>query len=601
LPTQLFRLSVSYFFVSLMKQFYSIGGRGRAIQLAVVGLFLAAPAVHAQAPAWQSATALQSGPNNRSEINASATDASGNVYVVGDFDGTIQLGGTTLTSAGGDNTFVAKWSATTGSFVWAVRLGGTASDYGRTIAVSGTNVYVGGLFRSPSLPVGATTLLNTSQQASNSSDGFIVKLIDAGSSATFGWAQQVGGSNSEGIYGLAAVGNSVYAAGFFASPTAQVGSTVLSNAGEADVMVCKLTDAGATASVAWARRAGGAGYDMASTLAVSGSNVYVSGEFELTATFGTTALVSTSGGRGEPDMFVTKLADVGASTDFNWAVRAGGNSTFVNGLAASGSSVYAVGDFAGGTATFGSTVLSNASGFVGNDAFIAKLTDAGATGRFVWAQRAGGSDYDEANAVAVRGSSVYVTGHFASATATVGTTTLTNRTTTGEYDVFVARLTDAGATGTFDWATAAGSSDSDYSRALALSGSTVCVMGSLRTPAIFGPLTVGSAAAPNPTSVAFVATLTDATGLATTAALGAGRVELAPNPAHGRVTVQLPAGLTAGRATLTLLDALGRAVLTQTVPALPTATLDLTGLAPGIYAVRVAAGGQVATQRLAVE
>jgi hypothetical protein len=263
-----------------------------------------------------------------------------------------------------------------------------------------------------------------------------------------------------------------------------------------------------------------------------------------------------------------------------------------------------VGDFSGPTATFGSTVLANAGGFApGNDAFIAKLTDAGASGAFVWAQAAGGTSYDEATAVAVRGGSVYVTGHFSSPTAAFGSTTLPNANATPNqvsgYDVFVTRLRDAGPTGSFVWATAGGGADSDYARAVALGGTTVYVMGSARSPATFGSQVLNvpsTSASPNP--VAFVATLTDATGLATAAAAGLPAFGLFPNPAHGRATVQLPSG--AGPATLTVLDALGRIVRTQPVAASRT-TLDLAGLPAGLYAVRVAVGGRTATQRLLVE
>jgi hypothetical protein len=573
-----------------------------------MALLLAAGAARAQAPAWQSAFSPTPGNSFQSEIKASTTDAAGNVYVVGDFGGSLQLGATTLVSAGGENVFVAKWSPVSRTFVWALRLGGTANDFARAVAVSGNSVYVGGFFSSPSLVVGSTTLLNTSGSNNNGfSDGFVVKLLDAGTSASFGWAQQVGGTASDDIYALAAAGSSVYVAGSFSSATAQFAGAAFANVGDSDVFVAKLTDAGATASLAWAQRAGGPGFDQTDALAVSGGNVYVAGTFEQTASFGSTALTSNGGGQGGPDVFVAKLADVGTTPGFTWAVRGGAaSSTFARGLAASGSNVYLVGDFSGPTATFGSTVLANAGGFApGNDAFIAKLTDAGASGAFTWAQAAGGTDYDEATAVAVRGGSVYVTGHFSSPTAAFGSTTLPNANATPNqvsgYDVFVARLRDAGPTGSFVWATAGGSPNSDYARAVALGGTTVYVMGSVRPPATFGSqvLNVPGSTSASPNPVAFVATLTDATGLATaTAAAGLPAFGLFPNPAHGTAIVQLPAGL--GPATLTVLDALGRPLRTQAAPG-PRATLDLSGLPAGLYAVCVAAGGATATQRLMVE
>jgi hypothetical protein len=74
-----------------------------------------------------------------------------------------------------------------------------------------------------------------------------------------------------------------------------------------------------------------------------------------------------------------------------------------------------------------------------------------------------------------------------------------------------------------------------------------------------------------------------------------------PNPAHGRATVQLPAVPGAPTATLTVLDALGRTLHTQTAATNARAELDLTGLAPGIYAVRIHAAGAATTRRLLVE
>ncbi|MFD2721202.1 T9SS type A sorting domain-containing protein [Hymenobacter monticola] len=95
-----------------------------------------------------------------------------------------------------------------------------------------------------------------------------------------------------------------------------------------------------------------------------------------------------------------------------------------------------------------------------------------------------------------------------------------------------------------------------------------------------------------------MASIADPTLTATTAVLRPESIGLFPNPAHGRATVQLPAG--AGPAALTVLDALGRPVRTQIATA-SKADLDLTGLAPGLYAVRVQAGGTTATRRLVVE
>lgn len=106
--------------------------------------------------------------------------------------------------------------------------------------------------------------------------------------------------------------------------------------------------------------------------------------------------------------------------------------------------VYLAGNFRNNV-VLGNTPLSSVGS---DDVFVAKLTDAGATASFVWAQRAGGTGQDYAYALAVSGPSVFVAG-YSSGTAGFGATALLNA---GGSDAFVAKLTDAGATGSFAWA-----------------------------------------------------------------------------------------------------------------------------------------------------
>jgi len=92
--------------------------------------------------------------------------------------------------------------------------------------------------------------------------------------------------------------------------------------------------------------------------------------------------------------------------------------------------------------------------------------------------------------------------------------------------------------------------------------------------------------------------------LATTTARLAEDVALYPNPARTVVAVVVPAIAGATHATLALVDAVGRTVRTQSLTlsgAGTPAQVALTGLAPGLYRVRVQAGGQQLCRTLAVE
>lgn len=107
----------------------------------------------AQAPAWQSARAVAAATAaatyEYSYVTATAVDATGNAYLAGVFANTVVLGGTTLTSRGSSDVFVAKFNPTSNQFVWAQRTNGTGYDGVTALAVSGTSVYVAGLFDSP--------------------------------------------------------------------------------------------------------------------------------------------------------------------------------------------------------------------------------------------------------------------------------------------------------------------------------------------------------------------------------------------------------------------------------------------------------------------
>ena len=339
------------------------------------------------------------------------------------------------------------------------------------------------------------------------------------------------------------------------------------------------------------RLGGAAADDAAAALAVNGSSVYLAGDFSGNLNAGGNTLLTSSGGR---DVYLLKLTDSGTAAALAWAKKAGGTGPdAATALAVSGASVYVAGSFNG-------LAIFDASGVVSNgpaNAFVAKLTDAGSSGSFIWVQQAGGTGTDTALALAVSGTDVFVAGGFTSATATFDTTVLTNAGAP-RADVFVARLTDSGPASSFVWAQQAGGTGNDLAASLSMLGSTVYVGGSATPPATFGSLPALTSPA---AVVGFLASLPTSSPLATATPAVLAGLSLAPNPAHGTATVLVPALPGTSTATFTLLDALGRAIRTQTAPANAPAELDLNGLAPGLYAVRVQAGGSTATRRLVVE
>src|SRR5262249_45829093 len=144
---------------------------------------------------------------------------------------------------------------------------------------------------------------------SASDENFLAQLDGNG---TFQWAHALVDSGDPTGLAFDGSGN-VYVAGGVTG-TAHLGSTALTSAGDYDILVAQLNRAG---DVQWARSFGGSKFDYANGLAVDGSgNVYLAGDFEGTANFGTATF--TSGGF---DGFLMKLDSTGTVT---WAKQLAG-------------------------------------------------------------------------------------------------------------------------------------------------------------------------------------------------------------------------------------------------------------------------------------
>ncbi|MDJ0366447.1 T9SS type A sorting domain-containing protein [Hymenobacter sp. H14-R3] len=528
----------------------------------------------AQAPAWQAAVAITTSSTGSAYANATATDAAGNVYVAGQFSGTVNLGSFSFTSSVGNNGFVAKWSPATRSFSWAKQLGGAVSG----VAVVGGSVYAVGYF------LGAAVFGNATLTSVGDYDMFVAKLVDAGGSSTIAWAKQAGGAGSDQARAVAATSTGVYVAGTFAQ-TAAFGTNTLTTGGSSNGFVTKVTDSGSTGVFTWTQQVASSGITGVAGLAAVGSAVYLVGRIEQAATFGNITLAT----NGSLPAYVAKLLDAGATSSFGWvqAPVSTTSSMYAGSVAVVGSNVYLSGDFTG-TATFGTQALTSAGQ---RDAFVAKLTDVGGMGNFVWAQRAGGPSDDLGSRVAVAGSNVYVASVF-TGTASFGSTSLTSF---GGGDVYVTCLTDAGSSAIFTWTQQAGGAGNDSSYGLALSGTMPVVVGSFNATANFGNQAITSTGLYSEN--AFLALL-GPNVLATAYTVPLPSLVPYPNPAHGTTTVRVPAG---SPATLILLDALGRMVRTAAVPVGSDYMLDLSGLMPGVYALRVQAGEGQAMRQLVVE
>lgn len=300
----------------------------------------------------------------------------------------------------------------------------------------------------------------------------------------------------------------VYLTGYF-SGTARFGSTTLTSVGQNDIFVTKWNPT--SNSFIWAQQAGGSANDNATSIAVNGTNVYITGNFNGTiTTFGTTTL--TNPVATTRDAFVAKLSDTGTTSQFVWAQRMGGTGDErSSSIVVNGSNVYVAGSFApssNSTGTeFGSIRLTTAGSY---DIFVAKLSDAGNSAGFVWAKRAGGLSYDFAEALALMGNTLYVAGDFSSQSIDFGATTLTNRGT-NTADVFVAKLADNGPDASFTAVQQLGGASYDYVYTMAINNTSLYIGGEFFSPVFAsGGTSLINADISGTYSDIFIAKLTDA-------------------------------------------------------------------------------------------
>jgi hypothetical protein len=226
---------------------------------------------------------------------AIALDASGNIFVTGTFNGTLNFGGSDLKVG---HIFVAKITGN-GAHVWSKVFGdGTPDQVGRGLAVTSTgDVIVVGEF------AGKANFGGGDLVSSGGADAFVAKLAAADGSHV--WSQRFGdGPSSSTTQSATAVsidaGGDVAIAGTFVSSIALGGPPITSGGGN-DAFVARLN---ANGNVMWAKGLGGMGYQAATGVSVDPvGNITAVGQFVNTIDCGGGAIAAVGG----QDTFVAKL------------------------------------------------------------------------------------------------------------------------------------------------------------------------------------------------------------------------------------------------------------------------------------------------------
>jgi Beta-propeller repeat len=257
--------------------------------------------------------------------SAITTDASGNVYIAGYFSGnatfdisSLVLGGGTIsvtgTAGGGNDAFVAKYSAG-GLAVWVKSGGGSGDDKATKVTTDASNnVYIGGYFNTTA--VFAATPSPISITSAGSADAFTAKYDVNGNVL---WAKRAGGTGDDIglIQAIAAdASGNVYVTGAYSGTLTVAPLAAITSAGGLDIFLLKYNSTGVEQ---WIKSAGGAGSDYGSGIATDALGaVFVTGRFSGTGFFGTLPSINSA---GSEDAFLIKYDSSGGD---QWIQKAGG-------------------------------------------------------------------------------------------------------------------------------------------------------------------------------------------------------------------------------------------------------------------------------------
>lgn len=445
-------------------------------RFAIIGLaaLLLAASVRVGGAAPWAAWLTTAGAAQRDEAYAVALDPSGDLLVAGGFNGAVQFGGTTLTSSGGRDGFLAKLDGDSGAALWAVRFGGTGDDAALGVAstaegdaaltgyrtnsstsidivverraggtgapmwtkqfgASGTDIGVsvdvgGGTVAVTGYYTAAFSFGGPSLPAANARDAYVAALdvIDG----SYRWSRGFGSGGFDQGYGIAAdFDGSVAMTGIIASSVSAGGAPLPFRSGSAthpyDIVVARYSASGAHV---WSRSFGGTRGDYGESVTIDGTgDVYVGGAHEGDATFDSITLPT-----GTFNGFVARLA--GADGSARWAVtHGGGGFDDTRSIALTGAGTVAAAGFVSTGATVGSCSIDVRGG---TDAYWAAL-DA-ANGSPTSCGTGGGSGNDVATGITAAPGEVVAAGSFEGAATFAGR----SATSAGGKDAFAVRLTD---------------------------------------------------------------------------------------------------------------------------------------------------------------
>lgn len=521
-----------------------------------------------------------------------ATDNSGNVVTTGYFGGSADFdpgAGTVSLMPGGasEDVYIAKYDASL-NYIWAVKFGTSGADYSYALATDASNnIIVGG------------------DVSSNNRDGFVNKYDPDGNLT---WSITIGGSNKDVVYAVRTdLAKSVYVTGYFENTVdfdPGAGTYTMASSGGRDIFLAKYDSTG---QFRWAFKMGGslavAYEEGGQDIAISGANVYLTGNFEGTTDFNPAVGTNTLMSNGSLDMFIAKYDTTGA---YQWAISMGSNNkhdyTYALDIDAA-ENLYVTGGFeetvdfdpSVGTATLASASVN------AQDIFVAKYNSSGV---YQWVFQVGGNTSVDDHAFDIDVTptgDIYICGEVwgpADFDPSAGTYNINP----SNDQIFFAKYTSAGAfVWAFDIGSVAGNGPADNGFGVqATATGSLYVTGDFSGTADFDP-SANTATLTSSGGDAFIGVYgTSVFAGINTIELDGASVRAFPNPSKGQVNFSY-AGFNNNAWSLEITDITGKPVLKTGNIKNETINLNIGHLAPGAYFYTITTENKILTKKLILQ
>jgi hypothetical protein len=271
----------------------AVGGRDSVAGIALrgePGAVVVALDAATGAPAWKLAVdstewaviaAIAAGPAGPGSL------AGGDGVVIGgSFSGTLRIADKVLSSAGHSDGFVARLTAT-GGLAWLIGVGGPGADAVHGVACAADRIAIAGTFSVGADLLGET--LTPVEERSPRGDGFVAELDPTGARR---WVQSFGGKADDAVAGVAIDAAGRIAVAATAQDVVHVGAVELTAAGSADGLVAWWGPGGSAIN---AVLVGGPDFDGLRAIAAAGNRVVIAGFYAGSIRLGDQALTAAGG------------------------------------------------------------------------------------------------------------------------------------------------------------------------------------------------------------------------------------------------------------------------------------------------------------------